>query len=64
VATVLDYLINNESSWAYNSPSSSVFRSINGEGSVPMFGVDNKLDADKIFKDTMRKKAGEKRKKQ
>jgi hypothetical protein len=64
VATVLDYLINSESSWAYDDPSSSVFRSINGEGTVPMFGIDNKLDADKIFKDTMKKKEVEKRKSQ
>ncbi|MCL2126834.1 MAG: hypothetical protein FWH38_01150 [Treponema sp.] len=55
-ATVLDYLVNSEDSWAYTDRPGAIFRSINGEGVVPMFGVDNKLDADQIFKDVMKKK--------
>ena len=55
-ATVLDYIINNEDSWSYGGRPGPLFRSIKGEGITPMFGVDNKLDADKIFKDSLKKK--------
>ena len=55
--TVLDYIINNENSWVYNEKNALLFRSVNNEGIVPLFGVDNKLDADKIFKESL-KKAG------
>jgi hypothetical protein len=58
VATVLDYLLNNESSWAYNEQSIYLFRSVNDEGVTPMFGVEKKLDADQIFKDVLKKKTG------
>jgi hypothetical protein len=57
--TTLDYILNNETSWAYGDRPGMLFRSVNGEGSRPMFGVDNKLDADQIFKDTMKQKEGE-----
>jgi hypothetical protein len=55
--TVLDYIVNNENSWVYNEKGGILFRSVNNEGIVPLFGVDNKLDADKIFKESL-KKAG------
>ena len=55
--TILDYLVNNENSWAYQNRSGPLFRSVKEEGVIPMFGVDEKLDADQIFKDTL-KKAG------
>jgi hypothetical protein len=55
-ATVLDSLINNESSWAYGSRPGPLFRSVNGEGVTPMFGVDKKLDAEAIFKDALKRK--------
>ena len=55
-ATVLDYLLNNESSWAYSEQGVFLFRSINGDGIIPMFGVENKLDADQIFRDVMKQK--------
>jgi hypothetical protein len=56
-ATVLDYIINNENSWVYNSTAKPgpLFRSIKNEGMEPQFGVDNKLDADKIFRESLRK---------
>jgi len=55
-ATVLDYIINNENSWVYNnSRSLTLFRSIKNEGIEPLFGVDNKLDADRIFRETLKK---------
>ena len=53
-ATVLDYIINNENSWVYSSRPGPLFRSIKNEGIEPLFGVDNKLDADKIFKDALK----------
>ena len=53
---ILDNIINNENSWAYGSRPGPLFRSIKGEGITPLFGVDNKLDADQIFKDSLKKK--------
>jgi len=55
VVTVLDQIINNENSWAYGSRPGPLFRSVKNEGIVPLFGVDEKLDADKIFRDSLRK---------
>ncbi|MDR2305519.1 MAG: hypothetical protein LBE10_13165 [Treponema sp.] len=57
VSTVLDHLVNNETSWAYESRPGPLFRSLNGEGNMPLFGVDTKIDADVIFKQEIRKKA-------
>jgi len=54
--TILDYLVNNENSWAYVERPGPLFRSIRGEGISPLFGVDEKLDADQIFKDSLKKK--------
>jgi len=53
--TVLDHIINNETSWAYGNRPGPLFRSQNGEGIIPIFGVDDKLDADKIFKDSLKR---------
>ncbi|MDR2542469.1 MAG: hypothetical protein LBC80_03350 [Treponema sp.] len=53
--TVLDHLINNENSWAYGDRPGPLFRSVKDEGIFPLFGVDDKLDADQIFKDTIKK---------
>jgi hypothetical protein len=55
--TVLDYIINNENSWAYGSRPGPLFRSAKGEGITPLFGVDDKIDADHIFKETLKKAA-------
>ncbi|MDR2485600.1 MAG: hypothetical protein LBD55_09415 [Treponema sp.] len=54
VVTVLDYFVNNEDSWAYENSSGTLFRSINGEGIIPQFGVDDKIDADALFKQVMK----------
>ena len=62
-ATILDNLLNNESSWAYTNDSSTMYRSINNEGGVPMFGVEDNINADQIFKNSLKKKA-EKQQKQ
>jgi hypothetical protein len=53
--TVLDYVVNNESSWSYAYRPGPLFRSVKDEGVMPLFGVDKKLDADKIFKDSLKK---------
>jgi hypothetical protein len=55
VITVMDYLINNENSWFYSTNTGPLFRSVNDDGIVPIFGVDEKLDADKIFKESLKK---------
>ncbi|MDR0411004.1 MAG: hypothetical protein LBH75_03425 [Treponema sp.] len=53
VATVLDFFVNNEDSWAYEPPSGVLFRSKDGAGIIPQFGVDEYVDADAIFKQTI-----------
>ena len=53
--TVLDHLVNSEASWAYDKNSLGyMFRSVDGDGIIPMFGVTEKIDADQIFKDVLR----------
>ena len=56
VVAVLDNLLNNENSWAYGDKAGPIFRSVDNKGVTPVFGVDVKLDADRIFKEEMRKK--------
>jgi len=53
--TVLDYIVNNENSWAYADRAGPLFRSLKDEGIVPLFGVDEKIDADQVFKDSLKK---------
>jgi hypothetical protein len=55
-ATILDYLLNNESSWAYTDSSGVLFRSLNGDGVTPMFGVTDRVDADKLFRESLKRK--------
>jgi hypothetical protein len=56
VTTVLDHLVNNENSWAYENRSGSLFRSIDGEGIMPLFGVETKIDADLIFRQVIKQR--------
>ncbi|MDR1074254.1 MAG: hypothetical protein LBL45_11380 [Treponema sp.] len=60
VTIVLDYFMNNADSWAYNPPNDVLFRSIEGKGAVPQFGVDEKIDADAIFKWKLKERAAQK----
>ncbi|MDR2194427.1 MAG: hypothetical protein LBP19_08185 [Treponema sp.] len=60
ITTVLDYFLSNAHSWAYNPPATLVFRSIEGKGVVPQFGVDEKIDADAIFKRAIKERAAKK----
>jgi hypothetical protein len=57
VITVLDYILNSEDSWAYSSSRPlHLFRSVNGEGVIPFTGVDHLIDADEIFRQSMRQR--------
>ena len=56
VTTVLDYILNNEKSWAYNSRPGPLFRSVNGEGLVPLTGIDNRIDANELFKQSLKQR--------
>jgi len=53
IVTVLDYLLNNENSWAYNGPPSTLNRSASGDN---LTGVDERIDADAIFKQAMKQR--------
>jgi hypothetical protein len=56
IATVLDYLLNNENSWAYDDSGGGLFRSLDGDGVIPLFGVTEKVDADKFFRNSLKRK--------
>ncbi|MDR1635916.1 MAG: hypothetical protein LBR93_01130 [Treponema sp.] len=56
VATVLDHLVNNPDSWAYSGTAGVLFRSLGNKGLVPQFGVDKKIDADRIFKESLQER--------
>jgi hypothetical protein len=55
--TILDHIINDENSWAYENRPGPLFRSIRNEGITPIFGVDEKLDADKLFRASLKRAA-------
>ncbi|MDR2534445.1 MAG: hypothetical protein LBD29_00255 [Treponema sp.] len=63
VVTVLDYLVNNNDSWAYENNGSPLFRSKDDAGFIPQFGVDDKIDADALFKEVMKERKKEKKEK-
>jgi len=56
VTAVLDYLVNSEKSWAYSPRPGPLFRSVNGEGVVPLTGVDNRIDASALFKQALKQR--------
>jgi hypothetical protein len=56
VTSVLDYLVNNEESWANTERAGPLFRSVDGEGVTPLTGVDTLIDAEAIFKQAMKKR--------
>jgi hypothetical protein len=56
IATVLDHLVNDADSWAYGESSDTLFRSVGNKGLVPQFGVDKKVDADRIFKESLKER--------
>ena len=56
IVTVLDYLINDEGSWAYNPLPGPLFRSVDGAGYVPLHGVEEHIDADALFKQALKQR--------
>ncbi|MCL2381008.1 MAG: hypothetical protein FWC64_05370 [Treponema sp.] len=56
VTTVLDHLLNNEKSWAYSPRPGPLFRSVNGEGTSPLTGVDDRVNADALFRQALRRR--------
>jgi len=56
VTAVLDHLVNSERSWAYTTPQTVPFRSVNGEGSIPLTGIEDRIDADALFKQSIRQR--------
>jgi hypothetical protein len=52
-STVLDHLVNDESSWAYQEGNSVLFRNANG---IPRVGADQEIDAETIFKESVRQR--------
>ncbi|MDR3191819.1 MAG: hypothetical protein LBT87_02000 [Treponema sp.] len=56
ISTVLDHLVNDTDSWAYSGESEVLFRSVGNKGVLPQFGVDKKVDADRIFKESLKER--------
>ena len=54
--TILDNLLNSDSSWAYNNNNTILYRSVNGEGVIPMFGVEENINTDQIFRNSLKRK--------
>ena len=55
VVTVMDSLINSEDSWFYTNRSGVFFRSFKDEGIIPIFGIDERVDADRLFRESLKK---------
>jgi hypothetical protein len=56
VTIVADTCVNNSHSWAYdNNHPGVLFRSLNGEGLVPLLVVDSKVDANALFRQSLKK---------
>jgi hypothetical protein len=59
-ATILDHLMNNENSWSYSSERPLVlFRSVDGQGVTPQFGVDDLTDSEDLFRQSLKARGGE-----
>ncbi len=56
VVVVLDSIINDKESHAYSDPADCPFRSINREGIKPVFGVDQRINTDLLFKNSLNNK--------
>jgi hypothetical protein len=56
ICSVLNYIMNNEQSWAYKTNSEKMFRSSDDAGRMPVLWVDEaKIDANAIFKESIAK---------
>jgi hypothetical protein len=59
VTVTLDYLVNNDRSWAYNDDIPTMFfRSVDNAGVTPVFGVDKKIDTEMLFKQSLKHREG------
>jgi hypothetical protein len=56
VTVLLDHLVNDEDSWAYSQKAGFLFRSENGEGIRPLFGVETRIDAEAIFRQVLKRR--------
>ena len=56
ITVVLDHLLNDEESWAYSDRAGFLFRSENGEGIRPLFGIESNIDTELLFKQALRKR--------
>jgi hypothetical protein len=57
VTVALDYLLNNQNSWAYNDDRPAVlFRSVDNAGVIPAFGIDASIDTDALFKQSLKQR--------
>jgi hypothetical protein len=55
VTVVLDTLVNNDNSWAYaNDRPAALFRSVDNAGVTPAFGVDTRIDAEALFRQSLK----------
>ncbi|MDR3302962.1 MAG: hypothetical protein LBS86_00950 [Treponema sp.] len=61
IVTILDQITNFDDSWAYPADVGPLFRSVKGEGIIPQFGVDERIDADLIFKDVIKEQRAAKK---
>jgi hypothetical protein len=58
VVIVLDFLVNNEESWAYPTGGgrpAALFRSVNDDGVTPQRGVDKEIDTEAILKEMVKR---------
>jgi hypothetical protein len=56
VTIVLDSLLNDENSWAYDTKNDFLFRSENDDGVRPLLGVDSKINTELLFKQALKKR--------
>ncbi|MDR0910839.1 MAG: hypothetical protein LBM77_13875 [Spirochaetaceae bacterium] len=58
ISVVLDYMVNDDKSWAYAEERGSIlFRSLNNEGVVPQNGADKGPDTRRLFEESLKKHA-------
>lgn len=57
--SILDQIINEKSGYAYAEPAVCPYRSVDGEGGKPVFGVDERVDAEALFKQSLKARRGE-----
>ncbi|MDR2403459.1 MAG: hypothetical protein LBD78_05470 [Spirochaetaceae bacterium] len=56
VTVLLDYLVNNDSSWAYRDRPGLLFRSVDGAGIIPTSGSDTDIDSEVLFKQSLKQR--------